>query len=327
MTPARFLETREPAWSRVAALLDKTKARGTHALSEEELHGLTRLYPAIAVDVARARALHLDPRTQQRLNLLAIRAHGLLYRKEKVPVWSSLWRFFAQDYPRLFRRLGGFVALAVTLFVVTAVGTYATVVMHPTTAYVFVPGPIDSIDGQDGLSGKDMSDRFRRMARPPMAAGIMTNNISVAFNAFALGITFGLGTCYLLLYNGMMLGGFAAHFANHGLQFSFWTFILPHGALEIFAILLAAAAGLRLGLSLAVPGALTRSASLRAGARDAVFLVLGTVPMFVVAGMVEGFITPSDLPGVPKLILGLTLLALTLLWLLLAGRSPRSQLP
>ena len=104
----------------------------------------------------------------------------------------------------------------------------------------------------------------------------MANNISVAFHAFALGISAGLGTCYVLLVNAMMLGGFAGHFANHGLSYPLWSFLAPHGVLEIFAILVSAAAGLRLGLSLAVPGRLTRRASLRIGAREAVLLFENT---------------------------------------------------
>jgi uncharacterized membrane protein SpoIIM required for sporulation len=154
-----------------------------------------------------------------------------------------------------------------------------------------------------------------------MATGIMGNNISVAFLAFALGITAGLGTCYVLFVNAMMLGGFFGHFDNHHLAYMCWSFIAPHGVLEILAILIAAAAGLRLGLALAIPGDMTRGASLRAGAREAVLLVLGTIPMFLVAGSIEAFITPTELPGAAKILLGLTAGAAAMAYLLLAGRQ------
>jgi uncharacterized membrane protein SpoIIM required for sporulation len=196
--------------------------------------------------------------------------------------------------------------------------------LKPSNAYLFVPGQLDIADEEPGISSEDISERFRRIAKPPMAAGIMANNISVAFSAFALGITAGIGTCYVVIFNSMMLGGFAAHFSNHGLSYDLWAFIAPHGVLEIFAILVSAAAGLRLGLSLAVPGKLTRLASLRIGAREAVLLVVGTIPMFILAGIVEGFVTPSYLPGVAKIVLGMVLGFLTMAYLISAGRESTS---
>ena len=170
------------------------------------------------------------------------------------------------------------------------------------------------------MSDSDISERFRRAPQTVMAAGITTNNISVAFNVFALGITAGLGTCLLLLYNAVMLGAFVAHFDVHGLTYALWSFIAPHGILEIMAILVAAGAGLRLGLSLALPGDVTRLASLRRGAKEAVLLVLGTIPMFVVAGAIESFVTPSHLPGGVKIIVGVAAGGMALYYLLAVGR-------
>ena len=319
MGPARFLEVRGPVWDRIEALLDATKHGGVGALTEDELVELARVYPSVAVDVARARAYRLEPRLLRRLNSLAMRAHGLLYRREKRPLWPVIVRFFLEDYPRLARRLGRYVLLATALTGLAFASSYAAVVAEPATAYAFVPGPVDAVDGLQGLSEEDMSERFRKAPEMLLATGVTTNNISVAFSAFALGITWGVGTGYVLLYNGMMLGGLAAHFANHGLAGVFWTFVAPHGLLEILAILIAGGAGLRLGLSLALPGNVTRGASLRIGAREAAQLVLGTIPFFVVAGSVEGFVTPSHLPAAAKLTIGVGLLALALGYLLLAG--------
>ncbi|GMU21588.1 MAG: membrane protein [Phycisphaerae bacterium] len=321
MSPARFLETRGPAWDRLEALIARCGRHGLRALSEEELHELTRLYPSVAVDVARARLYKLAPQTQQRINRLAISAHGLLYRRSRGPVLPLILRFFRYDYPRLFRRLWAYTALATVIFLVAAAGAYVTTQVRPATAYLFVPGDLDMPDGNLEVSSADISDRFRSMPSPPMAAGIITNNISVAFTAFAFGITAGIGTCYLLLFNAMMLGGIAGHFANHRLSYEFWSFIAPHGVLEIMTIMIAAGAGLRMGLALAVPGDQTRLAALRAGAREAVLLVIGTMPLFVVAGLVEGFITPSYLPGGLKMALGLGLGVTALSYLVLVGRT------
>ena len=325
MTPARFLENRASAWSRLEAIVSKASKKGVSALTDKELHELTRLYPAAAVDVARARMYNIDPTTQKRINQLAISAHGLLYRRKNVRPLRAIWRFFRDGYPRLFRRLWPYMTLATILFVTGVLGAYVSTRLKPSNAYLFVPVQLDLTDEDSGVSSKDISERFRRTPKPPMAAGIMANNISVAFNAFALGITAGVGTCYVIIINSMMLGGFAGHFSNHGLTYEFWSFIAPHGILEIFAILVSAAAGLRLGLSLAIPGQLKRSASLRVGAHEAVLLVLGTIPMFIVAGIIEGFITPSYIPGIVKIVLGVAVAFTTISYLVLVGRGPTSE--
>jgi uncharacterized membrane protein SpoIIM required for sporulation len=320
MTPGRVLETRRATWDRLEALVTRARRRGLRGLTEAELHELTRLYPTAAVDVARARVVQADPGTQQRMNQLAIAAHGLLYRRASTRSLPALWWFFRRDYPRLFRRLWSCMILATTIFLVGLLGAYVATRLVPSNAYLFVPAGLD-VSNPGEVTSADISERFRQMSNPPMAAAIVSNNISVAFNVFALGITAGIGTCYMLLVNAAMLGGFAAHFTNHGLSYPLWSFIAPHGVLEIFAILVSAAAGLRLGFSLAMPGGRTRSASLRLGARDAVLLVLGTIPMFAIAAFIEGFITPSYLPGAAKIILGVTVAAIVLAYLLLVGRN------
>jgi uncharacterized membrane protein SpoIIM required for sporulation len=327
MKAARFLETRGPAWDRLEALLAKSAGKGLAGLGEEDLHELTRLYPAVAVDVARARMYGMDAATQQRVNRLAIAAHGLLYRRARAQVAPAVWAFFVRGYPRLFRRLWPHVALAAALFLVAGTGAYVCARMRPDAAYLFVPASMELPSTEEGLDAEDMSERFRMLPSPPLAAGVMANNVSVAFTVFALGITAGLGTCYVILANAVMLGGMAAHFTNHRLAYEFWSFILPHGVLEVMAILIAAAAGLRLGLSLALPGRVTRMASLRAGAREAVLLVLGTVPLFVVAGMIEGFVTPSGLPGLTKMAVGAGTGFAAAAYLLLAGHGRGSRQP
>jgi uncharacterized membrane protein SpoIIM required for sporulation len=320
MTARHFLETRRAVWDRLEALVSKARKGSLRSLTETELHELTRLYPTAAVDVARARMVQADPATQRRMNQLAIAAHGLLYRRASTRKLVAVWRFFRWDYPRLFRRSWPYMTLATTIFLVGALSAYVATRLVPSNAYLFVPHGLDVSDpGQ--VSSEDVSERYRALPNPPMAAGIVANNVRVAFHAFALGITAGVGTCYVLLMNAMMLGGFAAHFTNYGLSYPLWSFLVPHGVLEIFAILIAAAAGLRLGFSLAVPGSRTRSASLRFGARDAVLLVLGTIPMFALAASIEGFITPSYLPGAAKILLGVTVAGTVIAYLLIVGRE------
>lgn len=318
---AEFVRRRSPQWDRLEELLARAGRRGAAAWSEDELEEMLSAYPGLAVDVSRARLHGLDASLQERLNRLAFAAHGLVYQRPRSAPLTRLRQCLVAGYPRLFRRLGGYVALAAALFAVGAVGAFTATRLHPPAAYAFVPQGLEMPDSGAAVTSRDISERFRQIARAPMAAGIIANNLSVAFNAFALGISAGILTCYVIFVNAMMLGAFAGHFANHDLVYPLAAFLTPHGVLEIFAILVAAAAGLRMGLSLALPGRRTRGASLRAGARDAVLLVLGTVPMFLVAGLVEGFVTPAYIPGWVKIVLGCGLGAGALVYLLTAGRN------
>lgn len=320
MTPAKFMETHAPIWDRLAELVRKAGRWGAQRLTQEELRELSRLYPIAAVDVARSRMYQLDATIQDRLGRMAIAAHGLLYRRPSPRPLKAIGQFLAQDYPRLFRRLRGYVLLSIAIFMTVTLGTYAAVRMQPSLAHVILPTGLEA-DTPGSVTSEDVSERYRRIPGPVMNSFITTNNISVAFFAFSLGVLAGIGTCYVLLFNGMMLGTFFAHFANHDLSYVSYSFLIPHGALEIFAIMVAGAAGLRLGLSLALPGRWTRKASLRQGAKEGVLLVLGTIPMFIVAGAIESFVTPAYWSGGVKIVIGVLALGVTLAYLLLVGRS------
>jgi len=180
LTAARFLETRQPVWERLETIISRTRSRGAAALTNDEIHELTRIYPGVAVDVARARMHRLDPSTQRRINSLAIAAHGLLYRRPNARPAKAIWRFFRYDYPRLFRRMWPCVTLSFVIFFVASLTAFVNVGIHPANVHLFVPGPID-VSGEEGITAQDISERFRRMPQAPMAAGIMTNNITVAF--------------------------------------------------------------------------------------------------------------------------------------------------
>ena len=128
-----------------------------------------------------------------------------------------------------------------------------------------------------------------------MSAAIMTNNIQVAILAFAGGVTFGLLTVYLLIYNGIIIGALAALFWQHGKAYEFWAYIVPHGMIELTAIFIAGGAGLLMGYKLFVPGHFSRGYQLKQQAKRSVQLFLGTIPLFVIAGIIEGFITPASI--------------------------------
>jgi uncharacterized membrane protein SpoIIM required for sporulation len=126
----------------------------------------------------------------------------------------------------------------------------------------------------------------------------MLNNIKVGIMAFGLGITLGVGTALVLFQNGITLGALAAKYHQAGLAYPFWALILPHGVVEFLAIFICGAAGFALGWPLVAPGELTRSEALAAGGRRAIVLLVGSVPLFIFAATIEGWITPAG--GVPE---------------------------
>jgi uncharacterized membrane protein SpoIIM required for sporulation len=154
-----------------------------------------------------------------------------------------------------------------------------------------------------------------------MATFLMTHNVRVTFMAFAGGILAGVGTALVLLFNGVQLGAVAAVFANYGANLQLWSFILPHGVIELTAICIAGGAGLWLGSALLLPGRITRREALVVRGRESVSLIGGTAMMLVVAGTIEGFISPSDLPREVKLTLAALFALLLVVYLAFAGRD------
>jgi len=157
--------------------------------------------------------------------------------------------------------------------------------------------------------------------KPLASSGIMTNNLSVSFSTFALGITAGLGTIWMLAVNGLLIGVIGAATWKAGMALQLWSFVAPHGVLELPAIFISGGAGLEIARGLLFPGFLPRRQSLaQAGGRGA-RLLLGTIPMLIVAGVIEGFFSPSGAPVKMKFLLAATLFAALLSYLFLVSRS------
>jgi len=162
--------------------------------------------------------------------------------------------------------------------------------------------------------------------KPLASSAILTNNLSVSLATFALGITAGVGTVYMMLVNGLLIGVISAACWREGMNLQLWSFVAAHGILELPAIFIAGGAGLGIARGLLFPGTLPRRESLaQAGARS-VRLVLGTIPLLLVAGFVEGFVSPTDLNPAIKFLLSGALGTLLVLYLL-SGTSPQRQAP
>jgi uncharacterized membrane protein SpoIIM required for sporulation len=284
-----WLEKRKSHWVRLEHLLDQSHKHGLKSLTRSELQELGLLYRQAAADLSAARE---DPTAQyyaRSLNLLLARAHNTIYSGEKSSPWGII-HFFRYTYPEIFRRQLPLVTMAFAAFMLGAVLGLLLTLTRPDFMRAFL-GP----HMMNSLERHEMWTHSVVAIKPAAASAIMTNNMSVAFVAFASGITAGLITLLLLFFNGMLLGVIGAACWFYGMSLGLWSFVAPHGVLELPAIFIAGGAGLLVAKGMLFPGLLPRRDSLARAGTEAVRLLLGTIPILIIAGTIEGFISPSSL--------------------------------
>lgn len=306
-----FSKRRAPAWERLDALLLKAGRRGVRALDAAEVAELGRLYRAATSDLAYARGREFDRRLTEYLNRLTARAHAYVYGGSAESGGERVARFYRESFPREFRRSIVYVAICTALTVVSAVVAYALVRAHPAEAYALLPRSI--VPDEIRKSLHDSNFAFDRDFAPAMSAAIILNNVKVAIVAFAGSITLGALTLYIIAFNGLMLGGVGALFGNAGFGYDYWATVAPHGVIELTAIQIAGAAGLLIAAGVLYPGRLRRRDAIVANAQRAGTLIVGVASMLVVAGTIEGFISPQRWPPEVRIAIGAaTALALVL---------------
>lgn len=305
---------RKDNWNRLDALTRQVESQGVKSLSQAELRDFGLLYRQSAADLSAARADPSATQLEHYLNRLVARAHNFVYSGRKLG-FRSLWDFFAHAYPRLIRRAGAYLTLSTSIFLVGALlGTIVTVV-RPEFSYAFLPPQtIADLD-----HGKMWTESILS-AQPQSSSKIMTNNISVCFMTFIGGLTAGLYTLFLLFFNGLMLGVIAVTCARHHMALSLWSFVASHGALELPAIFISGAAGLRLASGILFPGMLRRRDSTALGGAEAVRILMGCIPLLIVAGCFEGFLSPSHAPIALKFSVCAVLFLALCFWLTEGGR-------
>ncbi|MFN2543252.1 MAG: stage II sporulation protein M [Actinomycetota bacterium] len=262
-----------------------------------EIDETVRLYLRTSAHLAEARSRYRDPSLETYLNRLVATAHGAVYAARPATVRGGI-RFFGRRYRQAVRDTAPFIAAAAALMVVVALASLLWIATSPEAAAGVIPAAARDAIRRGGGSGS--------LAVPPagLSTVILLNNVQVAFLAFALGITLGVGTIYVVVQNALLLGVLGGAFQAAGHAGTFWSLILPHGLLELTAICISAGAGLRIGWSIVDPGDRSRGAALVEASRDAVLVVLGVIPAFCVAALIEGFVTGRGLPDSVELALG-----------------------
>ncbi|MBA3402474.1 MAG: stage II sporulation protein M [Actinobacteria bacterium] len=319
MTLDHFLHDRAGAWRELETLVGRG-GRRPHRLGAEGVLRLGELYRGATADLALARRRWPGDPVVQRLDELVARSRHLVYAAPSRR-FSPL-EFLASGYWRLVAERPVLLAVsALLLFAPAALGA-SWALDDPGAAGGLVPLEYRQV-AEPRTEGTDLG--FSPDEQAGFATEIFTNNIRVSFLAFAGGITGGVLTAAVLLFNGVLLGtvGGLAWEAGNGKYFV--ELVSAHGVLELSCIVVAGMAGLRLGWAIVDPGRLPRLTALRHEARRAVLIALGTAPWLVLAGLVEGFLTPTGLGLAQALAIGVTLGAVY--WALVIWRGLLAQAP
>jgi len=279
------------------------------SLEATELESLGLLYRQAATDLSAVRGEPSAQVLEASLNRLVSRAHHFVYAGNRITLRTLLF-FFLREYPILFRRLLPFTLAAFLIFLAGGVlGTLLTLVRPDFMRAFLGPTMIATIEHHTMWTESLVS------VSPQASAAIATNNISVCFVAFAGGITCCLLTLFLMFQNGLMMGVVATACAQHGMSMSLWSFVVAHGSLELPCIFIAGGAGLRLGWGVLFPGILRWKGSVALAGAESLRLITGTVPLLLIAGFTEAFLSPSHVPLPLKFGVGAVLFSALVFWL------------
>jgi uncharacterized membrane protein SpoIIM required for sporulation len=313
----RFINERKNAWQRLEQLLELLDRMTLRRLHREEVRELGRIYRRTASDLAIARAESRDPRLVNYLNSLVIRAHGRIYRAD-AQGGRRVRNFFARDFPQTFRRTWRFTAVGFGVFVLFGMIAFFGTRHDPDFSEFAGISPFfrESVINNRTRWWERLNDENQ-----VGSSQILTNNIKVTFYAFALGAIFGLGTLYVLAFNGAMLGAIMALTYRAGFGNDLLSFVVGHGVIELSCIFIAGGAGMLIGTAMLMPGNLSRGDALKARGMEAVRLIVGCVPLLVLAGIIEGFISPQPIYPPIKFFIGIVTGIALYSYLLLAGRD------
>jgi uncharacterized membrane protein SpoIIM required for sporulation len=312
-----FVKLREKDWKRLQELIRRRNGRET--LTAAEVRELGTLYRAVNSDLAQARRDYKGQKVTLFLNQLLTRAHNYIYQPN-VSDWRSIPRYFTQTLPQTFRQTWIFTLTAFLLFAVPAVVGYRLAYTNPDVAE-----PLDLVYIRETLADNETWTDIPLEERPYASAFIMSNNIRVSLLAFGGGMLFGLFSVYMLVVNGLMIGAVMGLAAHYGMGSTLVEFVIGHGVIELSVIFIAGGAGLQLGWALLNPGSYTRRDSLSLAGRRVIPLVIAAFPLLIIAGLIEGFISPSDATLAESATIGVVSGILLYGYLLLVGRQNPTQ--
>lgn len=321
----RFIANERPFWAELEKLLDHLEADPNANMSLQQLQLFHQLYERTAGALAKITTFSSEPETRRYLENLVSRAYGEIHetRHRQRKFYPLEWAL--QTLPQTFRRHVGAFYLAVAITIAGCLFGGGAIALDPDSKPVLMPFPELMQDPAKRVAEEEKSNGDQlRGVKATFAAELMTHNIKVAIFTLAMGMSWGFGTILMLFYNGVILGAVAVDYIHAGETKFLMGWLMPHGVIEIPAILIAGQAGLMLAMALIGRGSrLTLPARLRAIAPDVVTLIFGVALLLVWAGFVEAFLSQYHQPVVPydlKIAFGFIELTLLSLFLSMSGR-------
>jgi len=319
----RFIRQRRSDWQQFEALMSRLRGSRQSGWASRDVADLSRLYRSICYDLSLVQSREWGARLELYLNDLVAQGHNALYRSVPKSL-SVFWNFFAYEFPRTFRRRIGAFSLALALFLIPFLVSTIVGWQRPDIAEM-VAGK-ESLEAASQNFGQELyTDMDAEYAgqRSAMAGFYVKNNTGIAFQAYALGTFIGLGTCFVLLSNGISIGMVTGYIlsAGHPTTENFFSFVISHGSFELTAIVIAGGGGFVLAHGILFPGQRTRIDSLRHNGLESLKLALGAGAMLAIAALLEGYFSPLPILPIFKYIVGSCLWLLVISYLSFAGRG------
>lgn len=311
MNIKRWIGRREENWQRLDSLLRKVEQKKLKSLKYGEITELASLYRSVAADLARARTQEVGNTLIQSLQSLTTRAYTQIYQGSRKQEWQAAVEFYRFGFPAVVQQTFPYIATATALFILGGLVGWWYAWQDPSFMSLIVPNQIIS-------QVRDKGELWMGSIvgiEPLASSNIMINNISVSFVAVAGGITAGLYTIYIMIFNGLLIGAVGTLVAQNNLAYPFWAFVFPHGSIELPAIFFAGGAGLLIAKAIIFPGKYRRRDAIKYYSSLAAQLVFGTVPMLIIAGIIEGFFSPNPIvPDPIKYLAGMGLFIFLVLY-------------
>jgi uncharacterized membrane protein SpoIIM required for sporulation len=290
MTPIQFEQLYEHDWEELQQLLAQMHGR-RYGQERLTVHGerVAALYRRTCEHLALVRARFYPAYLVERLEQITSDAHQAIYQHSEVGI-GRLVRLFSRDFPRAVRAHAGFVWTAAALFAVTTLALGLLVYLRPELILsVTDAGTVAQYDQMYSKAAEEIGRPGGAGSDWGMFGFYIRHNVGIAFQCFAAGLFAGVGTLFYLAYNGALIGAVAGYLTERGLAATFFSFVVTHSAFELTAIVLSAAAGLRLGYSLLIPGRQTRLQSLVSAARESIVIIYGVSALLLIAAAIEAF--------------------------------------
>lgn len=324
MKQETFEKTRRKVWTSLDRSLQKP-SKGHVVYQEQYSDQFLQNYRETAKDLSLAQSRAYSRELIEQLNDLVSRAHNVVHVRRSN--WmADVLEYFRCGFPQEVRRAKMFVLVAAIAFLLPALAVSVMVASEPSSVYlVLSPDQVDQFENMYDETARRVGRQRASDSDIQMFGFYIANNAGIALRTFAAGIVFGLGSLFVLIFNGVFISTVCTHLINVGSSETILSFVAGHSALELVAIVLAGASGLMLGFPLIAPGAFSRAVALKLAAIRAARIIMGCVPMLVLAACIEAFWSSlSVIPPIVKYVVGLTMWLLVLAYFTLVGRRATS---